>query len=353
MATYTEHYNLKKPAETDFVDIADINENMNAIDGAMSNLIPKSQRGKANGVATLDEEGKIPVEQLPSGCGMLPRLEITVDYDTQITVTDGKTTLSDIITDDTVSFDLPNFGDWSIITDFDKQTITIDTVKIYKITVTVPVLNDTTWEQIAEMSENGRASSLWLIGDEKEINVNGETLTFQIYDFNHDNLTGGGKAGITFGMKNLMSETRQMNSSDRNTGSFTGSDLYNWLENTFFPAMPEELKGLIKAVDKKTSIGGASVATNVESMKLFLFSLIETKSTTQRGYKEEGETYPIFTDKTSLIKYLENGAGSSADWWLRSPFTGNRTNFNTTDKYGINSNAISNVFKGICFGFCV
>lgn len=36
MATYTENLNLKKPAETDFVDVADINENMEAIDHAIA-----------------------------------------------------------------------------------------------------------------------------------------------------------------------------------------------------------------------------------------------------------------------------------------------------------------------------
>ncbi|MDE6111215.1 MAG: hypothetical protein K2F65_04780 [Eubacterium sp.] len=38
MATYTDNLNLKKPDETDFVDIEDINENMDAIDDAISNL---------------------------------------------------------------------------------------------------------------------------------------------------------------------------------------------------------------------------------------------------------------------------------------------------------------------------
>jgi len=36
MATYTEKYNLKKPDETDFIDIADINENMDKIDDAVA-----------------------------------------------------------------------------------------------------------------------------------------------------------------------------------------------------------------------------------------------------------------------------------------------------------------------------
>ena len=33
----------------------------------------------------------------------------------------------------------------------------------------------------------------------------------EIWGFNHDDLATGGKAGITFGMRDLMANTRQMN----------------------------------------------------------------------------------------------------------------------------------------------
>ena len=36
MATYTDNYNLKKPAPEDFADIADLNENADKIDAALT-----------------------------------------------------------------------------------------------------------------------------------------------------------------------------------------------------------------------------------------------------------------------------------------------------------------------------
>lgn len=36
MASYTTNYNLKKPAPEDFVNVADINTNMDIIDGALA-----------------------------------------------------------------------------------------------------------------------------------------------------------------------------------------------------------------------------------------------------------------------------------------------------------------------------
>ena len=53
MATYTTKYRLKKPALEDFGDVADINANMDIIDGALTNK------------ADLGEDGKILPEQLP------------------------------------------------------------------------------------------------------------------------------------------------------------------------------------------------------------------------------------------------------------------------------------------------
>lgn len=41
MATYTTNYNLKKPAPTDFYDVADFNDNANKIDAALQGLKAK------------------------------------------------------------------------------------------------------------------------------------------------------------------------------------------------------------------------------------------------------------------------------------------------------------------------
>ena len=92
MATNTANYDLVKPAETDFYDIAVQNGNMDTIDAALAeqgaalagkadlgadgkvvaeqlpvmNYVPTSDKGVAGGVADLDDTGKVPVEQLPA-----------------------------------------------------------------------------------------------------------------------------------------------------------------------------------------------------------------------------------------------------------------------------------------------
>lgn len=102
MATYTENYNLKKPATTDPVNINDLNGNADIIDAALAGkanssdvdakytkpaggipatdlaadvqtsigkadtAVQATEKGATNGVATLDGAGKVPAAQLPS-----------------------------------------------------------------------------------------------------------------------------------------------------------------------------------------------------------------------------------------------------------------------------------------------
>ena len=98
MATYTEHYNLKKPQPSEYYAIADFNGNADVIDdelfkkvdkvsgkglsandytnadksivdgvtSALAGKVNTSSVGSANGVAELDANGKVPSSQLPS-----------------------------------------------------------------------------------------------------------------------------------------------------------------------------------------------------------------------------------------------------------------------------------------------
>lgn len=98
MATYTEHYNLKKPQPSEYYAIADFNGNADVIDdelfknvdkvsgkglstndytnadksvvdgvtSALAGKVDTSLVGSANGVAELDANGRVPSSQLPS-----------------------------------------------------------------------------------------------------------------------------------------------------------------------------------------------------------------------------------------------------------------------------------------------
>lgn len=216
-----------------------------------------------------------------------------------------------------------------------------------------PTLANNTWAQIAAASEAGVAASTWSVGDTKNITVGGETLTVEIVGFNHDDLASGGKAGITFGLKNLMANTRQMNSSNTNAGGFTGSDMYDWLQGTLLNSLPSDLRAVLKSVNKKTSAGSQSSTINTNAMKIFLFSEIEIFGSVTYSKSGEGSQYSRFATTSSRIKYLSNGSGSANAWWERSPYGSNSSHFCGVNSYGNASNSHAYLSRGVCFGFCV
>ena len=216
-----------------------------------------------------------------------------------------------------------------------------------------PTLANNTWAQIAAASEAGVAASTWSVGDTKNITVGGETLTVEIVGFNHDDLASGGKAGITFGLKNLMANTRQMNSSNTNAGGFTGSDMYDWLQSTLLNSLPSDLRAVLKSVNKKTSAGSQSSTINTNAMKIFLFSEIEIFGSVTYSKSGEGSQYSRFATASSRIKYLSNGSGSASYWWERSPRGYNSGDFCCVNSNGNASCNSASYSGGVCFGFCV
>lgn len=217
------------------------------------------------------------------------------------------------------------------------------------------VLSENTWAQIAQaVADKDPILDVWQVGDTKDEVIAGETLTFAIMGKNMDDLAdGSGKAGLTFGTTQLMASTRQMNSSDKNSGSFAGSAMYNWLSGTIYPNLPAELKDAIKAVNKKTSSGGRSSVIRTDAMYLWLFSEIEVFGKTTYSYAGEGTQYPYFATAAERIKRLSNGAGAASYWWERSPYTSNSGSFCGVTPSGAASSSDANDSRGVCFGFCI
>ena len=154
-------------------------------------------------------------------------------------------------------------------------------------------------------------------------------------------------------MKNLMATTRRMNASNTNSGGFTGSEMYSWLQNTLLPTLPSDLQAVLKSVNKKTSAGSQSSTINTNSMKLFLFSEIEIFGSITYSKAGEGSQYSYFATAANRIKYLSNGSGSASWWWERSPIGSGSSNFCSVNSNGNADRNNANGAGGVCFGFCV
>ena len=229
----------------------------------------------------------------------------------------------------------------------------------YENITSAKTLADSTWAEIALASSDGTASTKWAVGDEKTITLTtGEEVTLQILGFNHDDKAdGSGKAGITFGMKNLLAAKYPMNSTETNKGGWDSSAMRTSTMATLLSQLPSDLQTVIKGVSKKATAGNKSTSIRTTTDKLFLFSRIELDATTMTGYKNEGEQYEYWKTRNTSEdrkKYLSNGAGEYSAWWLRSPDTTETNTFECviSASYGFTSYPANSLY-GVCFGFCV
>ena len=232
---------------------------------------------------------------------------------------------------------------------------------------TLPILLSTdfsfekaSWSDIAALSESGSADKYFSVGDEKTISLTtGEQVTLVILGFDHDDLTGGGKAGISIGMKNLLATKYRMNATATNEGGWDESEMRTSTMATLLSQLPSDLQGVIKQVNKKATAGGASTSITTSADKLWLLAEVEVDGTTSAGYADEGEQYEYWktvkdgTVAADRIKYLSNGSGSANIWWLRSPNVSYSTYFRNFYSTGDVDYVNANYARGVSFGFCV
>ena len=219
--------------------------------------------------------------------------------------------------------------------------------------VTVSLLKDNfadnEWSEIIAACQSGDVPDSWVVGNYKNMTINGKAYRIDIIGKNHDTYAAGGTAPLTFQMHDCYDETKQMNSSNTNSGGWTNCAM----RSTHLPAilnlMPAEVKAAIKEVQKKTSAGSQSSSIQTTNDKLFLLSEIEIFGSTTYSFAGEGTQYAYYQAGNSKVK---NRSGSASYWWERSPFSGDSTGFCRVDSNGgAGANYASNSY-GVAFGFC-
>lgn len=216
------------------------------------------------------------------------------------------------------------------------------------------------WEVINVVAQQGFASAYYSVGDSKNITMTtSEVITVVILGFNHDDLTAGGKAKITIGMKNLLATTYPMNATNTNAGGWHSSVMRTSTMVTLFSQLPANLQAVIKLVNKKASAGSQSSSITTSTGRLWLFSEVEVDNTATAVYVNEGVQYDYWktikdgTVSVKRIKYLSNGVGSGRGWWLRSPNTSSSVTFRCVDSAGGVVSDAASVTYGVSFGFCI
>ena len=210
---------------------------------------------------------------------------------------------------------------------------------------------DATWEQIIDACHQNAVPDTWVADGTcyKDMEINGTNYRIDIIGKNHDTYADGETAPLTFQMHDCYTETKQMNSSNTNSGGWTNCAM----RSTHLPAilnlMPAEVKAAIRDVQKKTSAGNQSSSIQTTNDKLFLLSEIEIFGRATYSFAGEGKQYAYYQAGNSKVKNL---SGSARYWWERSPNSDNSTFFCRVNSRGTtNATAASNLY-GVAFGFC-
>lgn len=224
------------------------------------------------------------------------------------------------------------------------------------------VLNDNDWATIRKVSDNGQGQNYWSIGDRKAEPLNGTvgSLTLNgtyypfIVDFDHNKskespnahtitfqfaksaLTGGADIAFVDGSYNSAESSAafRMNTTNTNSGGWTGS----YMKKTLMPAFKSACSAALRAVIKPVTIysdnvgDGSDTASNVtaSSEEFYLPAEFEVHgeqsfaNIAEQNYQTQLAYYKAGNSK---VKYKHNATRTAALVWCRSAYYGASTDF--------------------------
>lgn len=232
-------------------------------------------------------------------------------------------------------------------------------VMMSKATPTTPTLNDLSWSEISQISQSGRASQYWKVGDTKTFKLYSSATDFVQYEvvilgFDLDTLAdGSGTAGITFGMKQCLNERYAMSSQEDVIDGWLLSSLRTLLNGTIYNQLDSGLRPLIREVSKLCS-DGLGIEVYGVADKLFIPSGYEIAGDDDGGWFDgEGTAqYPYFADPANRIKTV---GGVASAWWTRSPAYWDETCFCVVTAAGGTWRTETEMAtqQGVSFAFCI
>ena len=208
---------------------------------------------------------------------------------------------------------------------------------------------DNTWEKIIDACQRGAVPETWAVGNQKTMTINGISYQIDIIGKDHDTYAAGGTAPLTFQLHDCYGETKNMNSSNTNSGGWTSCAMRSTHLPAILALMPTEVQNGIREVNKLTSAGSKSSTINTTADKLFLLSEVEIFGSTTYSAAGEGTQYDYYKAGNSKVKKRN---GSAASWWERSPYASNSTRFCLVYSDGdVEANSASRA-GGVAFAFC-
>ena len=278
---------------------------------------------------------------------------VSVKSGATVTATKGSMSVSGTSVNGTCTLVVPEVGEWSVKATLGGQTTSksVAVTGSYALTLNFLKANfaDNDWASIIAACHSGSVPSSWVAGNSKTMTINGTSYQVDIIGKNHDTYASGGKAPLTFQMHDCYGETKNMNSSNTNSGGWTSCAMRSTHLPAILALMPTEVRNGIREVNKLTSAGNMSSTINTTADKLFLLSEVEIFGSATYSFHGEGTQYDYYKAGNSRVK---NVSGSPSNWWARSPFTNSPIYVCFTNGEGRISYDSSVRSLGVAFGFC-
>lgn len=265
------------------------------------------------------------------------------------------------------------------------------------------VLNENTWQQISDASNQNIASSIWSVGDAKQISLSSKTIGTVTYGefnpwvyilgFNHNSEVEGNNR-IHFGCfrtEQQYSATNGIGLDDSEYGNLTSTQLAfhmnvtnsnfgGWQDsimrkeildsdsssvasgssNSFLAALPLELLSVLKQCTKWTDNtgGGQDNPTYVTPTEDWLFLLSEFEISGTRTFANSEEQnkqkqYQYYINGNSKIKYKQSSSSEGLLWWLRSARSNVTHAFAIVNQFGDIADNTASRSWGVSPCFCV
>ena len=190
----------------------------------------------------------------------------------------------------------------------------------------------------------------------------GTEVTMRLAGIRQDQRSeGAGIAGLTFIAENPVAD-RVMDPNGEVALGWQDASLRAWMNEDLLAELPEDLAGLVVAVDKTTNAAPATGESGqvVTSDKLWVPSYSELIGTVGEGgrhygsYEQEGAQYRLFADMG--INWYDGGEKVALEnyWWLRSPDVVNSSWVMCVSPDGITSYGMRPFNENsVLMGFCL
>ena len=203
----------------------------------------------------------------------------------------------------------------------------------------------TSWVEIKEVAKNGELRELLQLGDELSITLKtGEEVTLQLAD-----MTLGDRP--CFVLKDCLRDEKQMNKRSTNEGGWEKRFLREYLNETIFHMLPDELQEIIVPRVIRQKLDGETIETED---KLWLPSFTEmfgANADWATADADDERQFQLYKTERSRVK--ECGDRGTWWYWLRSPYGSNSTAFCRVNSYGTVGYSSASYSNGVAFGFCI